>query len=90
MKGICPSCHSSTIIADRVRCADRLWCDSEDACKFYMVQAQPGFQAAYDEIFPAPEGYNDRMVSQETRTQKADRRLFVGMQTVGMGKEGPR
>lgn len=81
MKGTCPRCNRQTIVADRVRCADRLWCDSDGACTFYMVQANPGFQAAYDEIFPAPEGYNDRMVSLNDRS---DARLFAGAQKIGL------
>lgn len=88
MKGICPRCGNQTIIADRVRCADRLWCDSDGHCDFYMVQAAPGFQAVYDKIFPTPAGYNDRMVSLNDR---ADARLFAGAVALDLaGKRRPR
>jgi hypothetical protein len=49
--GLCPTCGHQTVIYDRLRCADRLWCENPK-CNFYTVQADAGFNAAMAKAFP--------------------------------------
>jgi len=87
--GLCPKCGSQTVMYDRVRNADRLYCINTTPCDFYTVQSDAGFNSVMAQVFP-PDTTTFYAEDKPTLTEQADRRLAQTFLLAGQRRCGTR